>query len=661
MKFFVFILLSFFAHFGIALGEQISTINLSDKDFSQSTYALDGLWDFDWDADYYSFQIKEKIQVPGFWNDKKNGGHPKFGMGCYKTNVILPSVSKRLALRIDNVHNSYELWINGRLVHKNGNPSRTKEEQIANWAPMLIPLDLDNTNLEIALVVANFGHRNGGIATSITIGEYEKMIKDRDFYMSIDALIIGGLFVLGLFLFSMYLLWKNDTSLLYFLGYAVFFGVWSSFRDEKVFFSLWNDFDWELALRMEYAALIISASFFMAFISVLFPKQNIKLVQNIALSLYAISLFIIIFFPPQIFTYISLSNIVMLILLMGYIFFVFIKANRSKQYNNLYTTISLVLLFTLIILQVVNFLKIVEINKIIIDIVSMLFVLSMAIIFASRFTDIFNSTLKLKEKAERQQYELEAKNTEILASIQYAKQLQATILPTKDDIIKIFQKFFIFYQPKDIVSGDFYWMEEKAGIINFAVADCTGHGVPGAMISFVCSSVLSHVVVDEEVTSPEKILDRCKELVEQRLSTSEISLNDGMDISLGSYNPNTKILQWAGANNPLYIVRKGATEVIEIKGDKQPIGNYIIEAKPFTLHQFLINEGDRIYLFTDGFIDQFGGERGKKYKTLKFKQFILSIQNTPITEQNKLFEKEFNTWKGNKDQIDDVCVCGLEF
>ena len=633
--------------------------DFSDKDFNTETQTLDGEWLFCWNTDYANFKSEKRIKVPGYWNHDKTT--PIFGQACYRTTVKTPEITERLALKIHNIHNSYELWINGELVHTHGKPSLNKEDQIADWSPFLIPLDLDTNQFEITLVIANYGHRNSGFASSIFIGEYKSMLKDREFYMSIDAIIIGGLFVLGLFLFSMYLMWRHDSSLLYFLGFAMFFGLWTSFRDEKVFFSVWNSFDWELALRIEYLALLITISFFVVFIANLFPKQNISLVQKVVLLLNSVFILIALFLPPHIFTYLSISNIVTLLTLIVYVMYIFYKANVSHEFNNRYTTISLSLLILLITLQVLNFLTIYTINKTVLDLTALSFVLSMSLIFANRFSDIFNSTVTLKEKAERQQLDLEIKNNEITASIQYAKQLQSTILPTKEEIAKQFKNYFIYYEPKDIVSGDFYWLEEKGGIIHFAVSDCTGHGVPGAMVSFVCSNVLSQVVLDENINSPEKILDRARELVIKRFSTSETSLNDGMDISIGSYNPTTRILSWAGANNPLYIVQKNTKELIEIKGNKQPIGKYAAEEKPFTLHQLLMEEGDRIYLFSDGYIDQFGGPKGKKFKTKQFKNLLLEVQKYPIPDQQKFISQAFNDWKGDKFQIDDVTVCGLEF
>ncbi len=353
MKFYFSIFFSLIINISLANDSLVSFFDFSDKDLSLETQTLDGEWLFSWNADYENADYTSIIKIPGYWNqDKKLSA---FGQACYKTTIKIPKTEERLALKIQNIHNSYELWINGKLVHTHGKPSLNPKEQIANWSPFLIPLDLDTSQFEITFVVANYGHRNGGFASSIYLGNYAKMLKDRDFFMSIDALIIGGLFVLGLFLFSMYLMWRHDSSLLYFLGFSMAFGLWTSFRDEKVFFSIWNSFDWELALRIEYGSLLISISFFVVFISKLFPKQNIKLVQKIVLYLNTVFLLIVVLFPPTIFTYVAISNIIILLSLVIYVIFVFYKANTSHEFNNQFTTISLSLLILLIALKLSHF------------------------------------------------------------------------------------------------------------------------------------------------------------------------------------------------------------------------------------------------------------------------------------------------------------------
>ena len=261
-------------------------------------------------------------------------------------------------------------------------------------------------------------------------------------------------------------------------------------------------------------------------------------------------------------------------------------------------------------------------------------------------------------KIKQQKIKLEIKNKEITDSINYASRIQQAILPPESRIEKYLKEKFILYLPKDIVAGDFYWMEIVNDNIYFAAADCTGHGVPGALVSVVCSNALSKATVEEMKNSPADILNRTRELVIERFGRSDKQIKDGMDISLGAYNSLTGSFKWAGANNPLWIIRSKSKEVEVIKANNQPIGRYVTD-EPFTSHDIQLSKGDTIYLFTDGFADQFGGENGKKYKTANFKRFLLSIQQNDMKTQKTLINNEFNNWKGNFEQIDDVCVLGV--
>lgn len=249
---------------------------------------------------------------------------------------------------------------------------------------------------------------------------------------------------------------------------------------------------------------------------------------------------------------------------------------------------------------------------------------------------------------------LEEKNTEILDSIKYAKRIQSAILPP-DKLVKTYLKnSFILYKPKDIVAGDFYWLEKKEDKILFAAADCTGHGVPGAMISVVCNNGLNRSVREYNLTDPGEILDKTREIVTQEFEKSDEEVRDGMDIALCSIDKNT--LQYAGAHNPLWIIRNG--ELIEIKANKQPIGKYPNE-KPYTTHTVELVTGDTIYIFSDGYADQFGGEKNKKFKTKEFKSLLLKINIKSMAEQKQSINKTFEDWKGDLEQLDDVCVIGV--
>jgi serine phosphatase RsbU (regulator of sigma subunit) len=255
---------------------------------------------------------------------------------------------------------------------------------------------------------------------------------------------------------------------------------------------------------------------------------------------------------------------------------------------------------------------------------------------------------------------IEEKNNDITSSIRYAKRIQEAILPTAEQCRRLLPDSFILYQPKDIVCGDFYWIEEKDDKVLFAAVDCTGHGVPGAFMSLVGSNLLNRSVKELQITAPARILDQVnRDLTATLRQHYEDSLvRDGMDIALCAYNRDSSVLQYAGAFNPLWLVRGG--EVIEIKGNKFPVGIYMgQEMQRFTQHEIPLEKGDVIYVFSDGYYDQFGGERKKKMTRRKFRELLLSIHQKPMQEQHSILIDTFNTWKGDTEQVDDVLVMGI--
>ena len=251
--------------------------------------------------------------------------------------------------------------------------------------------------------------------------------------------------------------------------------------------------------------------------------------------------------------------------------------------------------------------------------------------------------------------QLEEKNKEILDSITYAKRIQNAILPPAKVVKEYLQESFILYKPKDIVAGDFYWLEQREGKVLFAAADCTGHGVPGAMVSVVCNNALNRSVREHGLIDPGKILDKTREIVIEEFEKSDEEVKDGMDIAICSLEGNT--LKYAGAHNPLWIIRNG--EIIETKANKQPIGQFI-KPEPYTTHTFELQDGDSIYIFSDGYVDQFGGVKGKKLKAKAFRELLLSIQDKNMEDQRNIVDESFETWRGNLEQIDDVCVIGVK-
>jgi hypothetical protein len=253
---------------------------------------------------------------------------------------------------------------------------------------------------------------------------------------------------------------------------------------------------------------------------------------------------------------------------------------------------------------------------------------------------------------------VEQKNREILDSITYAKRIQTAILPPPRVVKGFLKNSFILYLPKDIVAGDFYWMDSVEDTIYFAACDCTGHGVPGAMVSVVCNNALNRSLNEFAEREPGRIFDRTRELVLENFSKSDEEVKDGMDASLCALNLQTMELQWAGANNPLWIFRKATQSIEEHKPDKEPIGMGH-EEMPFTTHHMELHKGDIIYLFTDGYADQFGGEKGKKLTRARFREFLLGIAHLDMEQQRESLLQFHDQYRGYGEQVDDICVMGV--
>lgn len=320
-------------------------------------------------------------------------------------------------------------------------------------------------------------------------------------------------------------------------------------------------------------------------------------------------------------------------------------------------------------------------------IISILGGLLLVIVFAVFVFRSLQTTRKQKQiieiknkETEEQKKVIEEKNKDILDSITYSKRLQDAILPPLSLIEKYLPQSFLLYKPKDIIAGDFYWMERVGDTLLIAAADCTGHGVPGAMVSVVCSNALNRGVREFHLTEPGKILDKARELLLETFEKSESNIQDGMDISLccikaypqpfpegREKNPVSPVLptgeglggaaiQWSGAYNSLWYIQNG--EIHEISGDKQPIGKHDKQV-PFNTHNLKLQPGDALYLFTDGYADQFGGPKGKKFKYKQLEELLLANAAKPMEEQKLKLEETLEAWKGSLEQVDDVLIMGI--
>ena len=289
---------------------------------------------------------------------------------------------------------------------------------------------------------------------------------------------------------------------------------------------------------------------------------------------------------------------------------------------------------------------------------------SKANVIISEFNDELNQRneelASQRDEIERQKDKIELAHEEITDSINYAKRIQNAILPSEKQISTHLPKSFFLYKPKDVVSGDFYWIHPVDDKILFAAVDCTGHGVPGAFVSIVAYNLLNKMIEELNLVQPAEILTNLnKYLADALTQQGELDVKDGMDISLCLLDKNRLTLEYSGANNPLYIIRDG--QLLETKANKMAVGSYYFrDDKTFTNHIIKLENSDCIYSFTDGFADQFGGPKGKKFMYGKFKKLLLEISTNEPLKQKELLLQEFESWKGNHEQLDDVCIIGVK-
>lgn len=277
-----------------------------------------------------------------------------------------------------------------------------------------------------------------------------------------------------------------------------------------------------------------------------------------------------------------------------------------------------------------------------------------------------------------QKAEITKKNNQITSSINYARHIQEALLPHEQNFKELIPEYFVLFRPRDIVSGDFYWVKQMQNYAIFVAADCTGHGVPGALLSMLGIAFLNDIIRRLETVTAAAILEELRKLIKNTLhqSGSTQEAKDGMDIALCLINLSNNQMQFAGANNPIYIIRKSGQhsnaefdnifsiengyELFEIKPDKMPIGVYLKDNLPFSNKEIQLKEGDVIYMFSDGYVDQFGGELNRKFMAKNLKKLLLQIQNQAMPLQRQVLEQTIKDYMGENEQIDDILLMGIK-
>lgn len=699
-------------------------LNIADYQLDKGVIKLDGEWEFYPEklispANFKSKQLTEKEYsiIPGNWNrlSKKDASVSPQGFATYRLHVYKQSKDSILGIQVSKAYVASKIWVNGQLVAQAGTVASNKNDIVPSRKHFIHYFSSDSSKLEIVLQVSNFNQRRGGVQSSVLLGTNQQMQKREKQTDGIGFFLLGLLIIVAINHIILYKLRSDVTSSLYFslfiFSIAFNFIFAESFNNINLLF---QNTDWNILMKLDNIADYLCLFFFMQYISSLFKDQSSKLVSKVVLVFTIITSLIVIFSKPATFTYFEIPFYIVASSVIIYLVFIMLKAivaNAEGAKQALFG--SLILIFALLNDSLNNYLIIDTFYIlpyglaifIIIQSYLISFRLSKAYQYSVQLTDeldYFNDNLeklvkdrtsqiqqqkeelevqsesllvandeivKINQILEGQSVEIHKKNKALTDSVNYAKRLQEAVLPEENLLNENFPDHFIFFKPKDIVSGDFYWYGEVDSSWDFdesnktkiiIAADCTGHGVPGAFMTLLGHNFLHLIVNIQEVVDPEQILYKLDQLVVETLKQRESgTMKDGMDIAVMSIDEEKEIVNFSGAGNPLFFIRDGALN--EVKGSHFGIGGVLRKAKVYTPTKIPYKKDDIFYMFSDGFSDQIGGIEGRKYYKKRFKELLLKIHKKPIKEQKEILNKTFENWRGEKKQIDDVLVMGIKF
>ena len=689
-------------------------LDLSNYDFKKSgALPLSGEVNFFWKKLYAPQDFSQDTPANGFlfplpraWNgDSENGKKiPRLGYGTYRARIKLPRKNLKLAIKMLTVGTAYQMFINDQKVTMVGKVGTTKASTQPSYLPQVIAFTNPTQEIDLTIQVANFHYRYGGIWQEISLGLEKNLREERERSTIIDFFLIGSIFIMALYHLGLYGIRRQNLSALYFGLCCLIASLRLSVTDQYLIRHFTSN-DWFINVRLEFFTLHVGPIVFLWFFYSLFPKdfpRKILGAISIIFGLLGLSNLIL---PPYLFSQ-ALPVSQLIVLASGaYAIFGLVRATIRKREGALLFMGGFVFLFTAIV------------NDILYANYSIntghqfgtglfLFIFSQAFVLAYRFSRAMSQNEKLTEELnytnknleklvdertnelrdsndQLNQYveeldqinhvlsannqEIHKKNKDITDSINYASNIQKALLPLKADLAKSIPEYFIFYRPRDIVSGDFYWFSQinhpetgQLEKILFAVVDCTGHGVPGAFMSMLGMEGLNNIINRQHTFEPKEILTQLHEYISITLHQRLNNLRDGMDIALAVIDLPKKQVAFAGAHNPLIVIQDN--QIKFIKGSPLSIGGFV-KNKTFEQHTLKLAKNSTLYMYTDGFQDQFGGPENRKFMKKRLRQLLFDIHHRSMNEQKQILQQTIEEWmeEGKEKQIDDILLAGLRF
>ena len=684
------------------------SIDLTKYDFEKSgIVSLDGTWEFHWQKLYdgthflnHSVDTFPTIYLPKVWNKSTSKGitmPPPVGHGTYRLRLKLPRKKLKLALRLPKIGTAFRLYVDQKLVGKAGQVGTSKRDNKPVYRPQTVDFTNDKETIDIIFQVANYHYNFGGIWQSINLGLEEQIRKQREQAVVTDFFLLGSIFIMALYHLGLFWIRRKSTSALYFSFICLLAALRLMVTNEYII-DVFIHLDWFTIIRLEYFSLSLPLLAFIWFLYSIFPQHfSKKIVWGIQIILLLLSV-IVAFFPPIIFSKTLLLSQVIILLGGGYAIGVLIKAAVFKKEGARLLLIGFFVLFAAVVNDILHTRGFINTDH---QFATGLFVFifTQALVLSFRFSKAFTKSEELSDElnytnknleqivevrtTELQQsntmlnqfvdeldsinHLLSVKNQDITDSIHYASNIQQALLPLQEDIAAAIPEYFIFYKPLDIVSGDFYWFSQqtneqtgKVEKIVFAVVDCTGHGVPGAFMSMLGMECLNSIINQQKVMHPSQILHNLYEHISQILHQRLNNLKDGMDLALCVVDLVQQEIAFAGANNPLVIIQNNELQMIQ--GNSLSMGG-LQENVSFEQHTFPLVNDTVLYLFTDGYQDQFGGKKNRKFMKKRLRELLFDIHQKPMKAQEEILKQTIEQWMqdGEEQQIDDMLVAGLRF
>lgn len=690
------------------------TINLQDWDFENNPEVmLDGYWEFYWNElltpeDFLNTKREAHLmKVHYSWTNSLADNRkmfPAYGFATYRLNILLADNQKDLSLFIPKIWSNTKVWANGKLIHKAGEVTKTIAYNQDKSVEILLPVSSEKGKIELVVQVSNHQMFIAGIIQSFSIGKTDYLDANFMLLRSANLIWLGVLLVMTFYHLLLYFFRRKQKSELYFgLVCALITLRFIVFGDHYLYLYLKNHTDWftfAVQSKTYYITTLLLIPLGLIHTWALYPKYIQLRFVMIAFGIAGFYALFVLFLPFRIFSDSIFFYQFFLIVFALYFLSALVRAFWAKEQDSTLQFLGIIVMLLAGINDGLHTLgiEIFQQSEVLPQAFG-IFLLLQFIILARRFTKAFNEVEDLTANLEKrvtdrtqeiaqQKEEIEQINTtlnerqgkleyaysQIKDSVVYASRIQNAILPHDSEINESFKDAFIFYSPRDIVSGDFYWLStvEKVNLIEamqfgeqpqlsiVVAADCTGHGVPGAFMTVMANDFLNEIILHDKITNPTQILTELDRKIVENLGrkTQEHQPTDGLDIALVVWDKSNNTLQFAGAKNSLYFVRDG--EIQEIKASRFSIGsNSFGLTKTFDTHTFQVQTGDIFYLYTDGFQDQFDANSTKKYMKRNFRNFLLNHSQLSMPLQKDALKKELTDWKGVMPQTDDILVVGI--